>query len=229
MRGERTPRGLKARFVDSDPAVEAALAAGLRYVSDMQPGIRRKRQGDGFVYIGTNNQPVVDERVLARITSLAIPPAWTNVWICATSRGHIQVTGYDAKGRKQYRYHPHWREVRDANKYERMIDFAQALPHLRARVSDDLRLPGLPCQKVLATVVRLLDETDIRVGNQEYVRENASFGLTTLEQQHAEVARSRLRFSFRGKSGKEQTVVVEDRRVAKIVRNCQELPGAARA
>ncbi len=217
-------RGRRAAFVDSD-AVESAREAGLRYVTDAMPGIRRQPRGDNFVYIDSDGFPIDDEHVLARIRSLAIPPAWTGVWISPTSRGHLQATGRDAKGRKQYRYHPRWREVRDANKYERMIAFAEALPSLRTRVSSALALPGLPREKVLATIVRLLDETDVRVGNQEYVRENDSFGLTTLQSQHAEVSGSHLRFSFRGKSGKEHTVAVQDRRVAKIVRRCQELPG----
>jgi DNA topoisomerase-1 len=168
---------------------------------------------------------VRDRATLERIRSLGIPPAWTDVWICANPRGHLQATGKDAKGRKQYRYHPRWRAVRDATKYDRMIAFAEALPTIRARVAADLALPDLPREKVLAAVVRLLDETSLRIGNQEYARENESYGLTTLHNEHAEVAGTRVRFRFRGKSGKEREVDVQDRRVAKIVRRCQELPG----
>lgn len=210
--------------ISVDPA-ESAQEAGLRYVSDEGPGIHRKRAGKGFIYVGPTGEPVRDPRELSRIRSLVIPPAWTDVWIAPTPRGHIQATGRDAKGRKQYRYHPAWRAVRDATKYHRMIAFAEALPGLRERVLRDMARPGLPREKVLATVARLLDETDIRVGNQEYARENKSFGLTTLQNQHVEVAGSTLRFQFKGKSGKVQTVEVRDRRVATIMRTCQELPG----
>jgi DNA topoisomerase-1 len=210
--------------VSVDP-IQSAREAGLRYVSDEGPGIRRKRAGKGFSYIGPDGEVLRDAKQLQRIRSLAIPPAWTDVWIAPTPRGHIQATGRDAKGRKQYRYHPAWRAVRDATKYHRMIAFAEALPRLRERVLRDMALPGLPREKVLATVVRLLDETDIRVGNQEYARENESFGLTTLQNQHVEVAGSTLRFQFKGKSGKEHVIEVRDRRVAKIVRRCEELPG----
>lgn len=206
-------------------AVQSAKDAGLRYVSDDGPGIHRKRAGKGFTYVGSHGEPVRDANELKRIRSLAIPPAWTDVWIAPTARGHIQATGRDAKGRKQYRYHPAWRAVRDATKYHRMIAFAEALPRLRERVLRDMTLPGLPREKVLATVVRLLDETDIRVGNQEYARENESFGLTTLQNKHVDVSGSTLRFHFKGKSGKEHVVAVQDRRVANIVRRCEELPG----
>ena len=207
-----------------DPA-RSAKEAGLHYVTDAAPGIRRKRAGKGFTYIGLDGEPVRDPKVLSRIRSLAIPPAWTDVWIAPSSRAHIQVTGRDAKGRKQYRYHPAWRIARDATKYHRMIAFAEALPRLRMRVLRDIALPGLPREKVLATVVRLLDETDIRVGNNEYARENKSFGLTTLRNQHVEIAGATLRFQFKGKSGKQHVVEIRDRRVAKIVRRCEELPG----
>lgn len=210
--------------VSVDP-IQSARDAGLRYVSDEGPGIRRKRAGKGFSYIGPDGEVLRDAKQLQRIRSLAIPPAWTDVWIAPTPRGHIQATGRDAKGRKQYRYHPAWRAVRDATKYHRMIAFAEALPRLRERVLRDMAVPGLPRNKVLATVVRLLDETDIRVGNQEYARENESFGLTTLQNQHVEVTGSTLRFQFKGKSGKEHAIEVRDRRVAKIVRKCEELPG----
>jgi len=201
------------------------MAAGLRYVSDGEPGIRRRRAGRGFSYMDAHGEPVRDRATLERIRSLGIPPAWTDVWICANPRGHLQATGKDAKGRKQYRYHPRWREVRDTTKYDRMIAFAEALPAIRARVAGDLALPDLPRDKVLAAVVRLLDETSLRIGNQEYARENESYGLTTLRNEHVEVAGTRVRFHFRGKSGKEREMDVRDRRVAKIVRRCQELPG----
>lgn len=218
------PRRARAQWVDSDPG-DVAKDAGLRYVHDSMPGIHRERAGDGFRYVGVDGRPVEDERVLARINALVIPPAWTDVWIAPTSRGHIQATGRDEKGRKQYRYHPRWREVRDEAKYSRMIAFAEALPGLRAQVQEDLALPGLQRDKVLATVVRLLDETNIRIGNEEYARENKSFGLTTLRNKHVEVSGSTLRFAFRGKSGKKHVVEVQDRRVARIVKRCQELPG----
>lgn len=218
------PRRARAQWVDSDPG-DVAKDAGLRYVHDSMPGIHRQRAGDGFRYVGVDGRPVEDERVLARINALVIPPAWTDVWIAPTSRGHIQATGRDEKRRKQYRYHPRWREVRDEAKYSRMIAFAEALPGLRAQVQEDLALPGLQRDKVLATVVRLLDETNIRIGNEEYARENKSFGLTTLRNKHVEVSGSTLRFAFRGKSGKQHVVEVQDRRVARIVKRCQELPG----
>lgn len=220
-KGRRSPR---LAWVESDPT-ESAKEAGLRYVNDSMPGIRRERAGDDFRYIGIDGSPTDDEQLLARIRSLVIPPAWTDVWIAPTSRGHIQATGRDEKGRKQYRYHPRWRAARDETKYARMIAFAQALPHLREQVSADLGRAGLPREKVLATIVRLLDETNIRVGNAEYARENESFGLTTLENRHVEVSGSTLRFEFRGKSGKSHVAEVTDRRVARIVKRCQELPG----
>lgn len=211
-------------WVDSDPD-DVAKDAGLRYVHDSMPGIHRERAGKGFRYVGEDGQPVEDDSALARISALVIPPAWTDVWIAPTSRGHIQATGRDEKGRKQYRYHPRWREVRDEAKYSRMIAFAEVLPSLRGQVETDLGLPGLQRDKVLATVVRLLDETNIRVGNEEYARENRSFGMTTLRNRHVEVNGSTLRFTFRGKSGKQHEVEVKDQRVARIVKRCQELPG----
>ncbi|HKV84647.1 MAG TPA: hypothetical protein VJN88_08825, partial [Ktedonobacterales bacterium] len=217
-------RAARSAWVEGDPA-ESAKEAGLRYVNDSMPGIRRERAGQDFRYIGVDGARVNDERLLARILALAIPPAWKDVWIAPTSRGHIQATGRDEKGRKQYRYHPRWRAVRDETKYARMVAFAQALPHLREQVSADLSRPGLPREKVLATIARLLDETDIRVGNAEYARENESFGLTTLENRHVEVSGSTLRFEFRGKSGKRHVAEVTDRRVARVVKRCQELPG----
>ena len=210
--------------VVSDP-VQSAQAAGLRYVSDTQPGIRRKRAGKGFVYLGPEGKTIRDAKELARIRSLAIPPAYTDVWICPSPNGHIQATGRDARGRKQYRYHPKWREVRDETKFGRMLAFSQALPKIRARLERDLSLPGLPREKVLATVVRLLECTCIRVGNDEYAKSNRSFGLTTLQDRHVEISGSKLRFEFRGKSGKMHKVDLNDRRLARIVERCQDLPG----
>jgi DNA topoisomerase-1 len=208
-----------------DP-VESAQAAGLRYVSDTTPGIRRRRAGTGFSYAGPDGRVVRDKATLARIRSLAIPPAYTDVWICPIANGHLQATGRDARGRKQYRYHPRWREVRDETKFGRMLAFSEALPRLRKRVEEDLSKSGLPREKVLATVVRLLECTAIRVGNDEYARSNRSFGLTTLQDRHVEISGSRLRFEFRGKSGKTHRVALSDRRLARIVARCQALPGA---
>lgn len=208
----------------ADP-VESARAAGLRYVSDKAPGITRRRSGEGFVYLDRHGEPIEDERDLQRIRKLAIPPAWTDVWICPFANGHLQATGRDARGRKQYRYHPRWRETRDETKYNRMIAFAQALPGIRQRVDEDLNLRGLPRRKVLATVVRLLETTFIRVGNEEYARENGSFGLTTMRDRHVAVEGSKVRFSFKGKAGKRHTIDVSDRRLATIVRRCRDLPG----
>lgn len=205
--------------------VESARAAGLRYVSDDMPGIQRVRSGKGFRYVGARGKPVRDEATLLRIRSLAIPPAWTQVWICPLAEGHLQATGRDARGRKQHRYHPRWREVRDSTKYDRMIAFGQALPRIRRRVTRDMARPGLPREKVLATVVRLLETTLIRVGNEEYARQNGSFGLTTMRDQHVQVNGKSLRFSFRGKSGIEHTVDLNDRRLARIVKQCQDVPG----
>jgi DNA topoisomerase-1 len=210
--------------VISDP-VESAEAAGLRYVSDIMPGIRRKRAGKGFTYVGPDGKTIRDQKELARIRSLAIPPAYTEVWICLTANGHIQATGRDARGRKQYRYHAKWREVRDETKFGRMLAFSEALPRIRDRVEKDLARSGLPREKVLATVVRLLESTCIRVGNDEYARDNRSFGLTTLQDRHVEINGSNLRFEFRGKSGKAHRVSLNDRRLARIVQNCQALPG----
>ncbi len=209
-----------------DPEATAE-EAGLRYVNDGMPGISRRRAGRGFSYRGSDGQRITNRRVLARIRSLAVPPAWTDVWICPIARGHLQATGRDARGRKQYRYHPRWRAARDEAKYGRMIAFGQALPRIRRRVEEDLALPGLPRERVLAAVVRLLEKTRVRVGNEEYARENRSFGLTTLRDRHAEVGTTRIRFRFRGKGGKEHEVELSDRRLARIVSRCQELPGQA--
>ena len=206
---------------------ESAEEAGLRYVTDAEPGIRRRRAGRGFSYTDPNGALITDGKLRARIKSLAIPPAWTDVWICPSPRGHLQATGRDARGRKQYRYHPRWHAARDEVKYERMIAFGQALPAIRRQVDRDLGLPGLPRERVLAAVVRLLEKTRVRVGNEEYARENRSFGLTTLRDRHAEVGGSRIRFRFRGKGGKEHDVELNDRRLARIVARCQDLPGQA--
>lgn len=208
----------------TDP-VESAKAAGLRYVSDDMPGIKRIQRGKHFTYVGPDGKDVTDEKELARIKSLAVPPAYTDVWICPIANGHLQATGRDARMRKQYRYHKRWREVRDETKYGRMIAFAQALPTIRERIEHDLALPSLPREKVLATVVQLLETTAIRVGNDEYAKDNGSFGLTTLRNSHAKVKGSTVRFSFRGKSGVRHAIDLQDKRLARIIRKCQDLPG----
>ena len=215
----------RAAAAEVDDEVEAARAAGLRYVSDTSPGIRRRRAGKGFRYEGPDGATVSQKERLNRIRSLAVPPAWTDVWICPSPLGHIQATGRDAKGRKQYRYHSRWREVRDETKYGRMIEFGRALPRLRRRVQRDLSRPGMAREKVVALVVRLLDSSSIRVGNSEYARDNESFGLTTMRQKHVAVRGEVMRFKFTGKSGREHDVTVTDRRLAAIVRRCAELPG----
>lgn len=207
-----------------DP-VQSAKMAGLRYVNDSMPGIRRKRAGKHFSYIGPDGKTIRDEKELKRIKSLAIPPAWTDVWIAPTPRGHIQATGRDAKGRKQYRYHARWREVRDETKYHRMIAFGKALPYIRKRVEDDMRQPGFTREKVLATVVRLLEATLIRVGNEEYARENKSYGLTTMRNRHVDVDGSAIIFHFNGKSGVKHEVDVHDRRLATIMKRLRDMPG----
>ena len=208
----------------TDPA-ESARAAGLRYVTDATPGIRRKRQGKGFRYVAPDGKPMHDPEVMRRIKSLAIPPAWTNVWICANPSGHLQATGRDARGRKQSRYHPRWREVRDETKYYRMMLFGAALPSIRKRVEQDLSLPGMPKEKVLAAIVRLLETTFIRVGNNEYAKENGSYGLTTLRNKHVSVKGATVTFDFKGKSGREHTIDLHDRRMAAIIKRCHDLPG----
>ena len=208
----------------TDP-VESAKAAGLRYVTDTRPGIARKKTGKGFRYVDPDGKPVRDEKTLGRIKSLVIPPAWTGVWISTHTNGHLQATGRDAKGRKQSRYHPRWRETRDETKYERMNHFAKALPRIRERVEHDLALPGLPRNKVLATIVRLIEQTHIRVGNQEYARDNKSYGLTTMRTKHVEVDGSEITFTFQGKSRVHHTINLRDRRLAAIVKRCADLPG----
>jgi DNA topoisomerase-1 len=204
---------------------EAARAAQLRYVSDSRPGFRRRVAGTGFSYLNGEDTPVEDEAVLARIRALAIPPAWTDVWICKLSYGHLQASGRDARGRKQYRYHARWRKVRDEAKYDRMLDFGAALPRIRERVEEHLRLPKLTREKVLAIVTRLLETTFIRVGNEEYARTNKSFGLTTLKNRHVKVEGTKIRFRFRGKSGKDHEITLANRRIARLVKSCQDLPG----
>jgi DNA topoisomerase-1 len=206
-----------------DPAEARDL--GLIYSNDEDGGIARKRSGRGFRYLNGDGGAVADEKTLERIQSLVIPPAWTDVWISASPRGHIQATGRDAKGRKQYRYHPRWRNHREESKFGRLVDFACALPTIRAQVESDLHRHGLPREKVLAAVVALLERTRFRVGNDEYARSNKSFGLTTLQDRHVDAGTTAVRFKFRGKSGKEHTVTLHDRRLARIVKRCQDLPG----
>jgi DNA topoisomerase I len=204
---------------------DAAKSAGLRYVSDRTPGIRRIVAGKTFRYIGPDNRVVRDQETLNRIRALAIPPAWRNVWICPAPQGHLQAVGRDSRNRKQYRYHPRWREVRDSTKFERMLIFGNLLPKIRARVEKDLVLPKLPKDKVLATIVRLLETTLIRVGNDEYAKHNQSFGLTTLRNRHVDITGKEVTFFFRGKSGIKHVISVEDTHLAKIVARLRDLPG----
>ena len=206
-------------------AEAAAEAAGLVYVGDDRPGITRTRHGRAFVYYSADGTRITDRDIIDRLNSLAIPPAYTDVWICPRENGHIQATGRDAKGRKQYRYHPKFRETRDIAKYEHMLDFADALPGIRVAIDRDLARRGLPRDKVLATVVHLLETTMIRVGNADYAKANNSFGLSTLRNRHVDIEGAELRFNFKGKSGKTWRVAVRDRRVARIVKSLQELPG----
>jgi DNA topoisomerase I len=207
-----------------DPT-EVAQSAGLSYVTDEAKGIARERTGDSFSYRKPNGQPVTDEATLERIRKLAIPPAWTDVWICTRANGHLQATGRDARGRKQYRYHPQFRETSEQTKYEHMLEFARTLPAIRQQVAGHMALGGLSREKVLATVVHLLETTLIRVGNGDYARQNESYGLTTLRNKHVKVEGTQLRFQFKGKSGKVWKLQIRDRRVAKIVKGCQDLPG----
>lgn len=211
--------------LDTKDSTSAARAAGLRYVHDGRAGIHREAIKDGFRYLDAHGEPVKDEATLARIKGLVIPPAWQDVWICAQANGHLQATGRDARGRKQYRYHPKWRTARDEVKYERMLKFGDALPAIRHEVDRALKLPGLPREKVLATIVYLLEATMMRVGNEEYARTNKSFGLTTLRNRHVKVDGSDVQFSFRGKSGVYHKVKVHDRRLAGIVKRTRDLPG----
>lgn len=225
-----TPRRADNRVakLTRQPAA-VVIAPGLRHTDDTQPGYTRKRKTkagkDGFAYFDMAGKRIVDADEIARINALAIPPAYEEVWICADARGHLQATGRDARGRKQYRYHPLWRETRDADKYERMAAFGRALPKIRARVARDLKLPGMPCDKVIAAIVQLLDTTLIRVGSVEYARDNQSYGLTTLRKKHVKIEAGQLRLKFRGKSGIEHDVAVDHPRVKRILRRCAELPG----
>jgi len=224
-RGINTRNGKAIESAVAADSAEAAEEAGLQYVTDERPGYSRRPKGKHFEYFDIEEKPIHDEQRLLRIKRLAIPPAWTDVWICPSPNGHIQATGRDARGRKQYLYHERWREVRDENKFDRLAQFAKALPNIRRRVAQDLQLPGLPRRKVLATIVRLLERTFIRIGNEEYARENKSFGLTTLKNRHVNVKGAQMRFRFRGKSGRRHEVDVTDRRVAKVIARCQDLPG----
>jgi DNA topoisomerase-1 len=217
---------MSRRTLDPDTDdVAAAKAAKLRYVTDRAPGISRTRGPEGFTYRTPDGAEITDESEIARIRKLAIPPAYENVWICRDPNGHLQATGRDARGRKQYRYHPRWRPVRDETKYHRMLAFGAALPKIRTQVAHDLALQGLPRRRVLAAVVRLLEKTLARVGNEEYARDNKSFGLTTLRNRHTRVQGSRVKFDFRGKHGIEHHLELQDRRLANIIARCRELPG----
>jgi DNA topoisomerase I len=220
-------RTLADKAPPPDPApAEAARAARLRYVADGEPGITRRRAGTAFAYRDAAGRAIRDDATLARIKALAVPPAWRDVWICAEPRGHLQATGRDVRGRKQYRYHARWRVIRDETKYEHMLVFGRSLPRIRRRVMEDLRRAGLPREKVLAAVVRLMECTLARVGNPEYARDNNSFGLTTLQNRHMRISRGRVELDFRGKSGIRHRSVVADRTLARILRRCRDLPGS---
>ena len=207
----------------SDPA--EAREVGLRFASDEEEGIYRRKRGRGFQYLDADGATITDEAVLARVQSLVIPPAWTDVWICRTANGHLQATGRDDRGRKQYRYHPKWRTHREETKFGRMAEFGRVLPTIRARVEEDMHRHNLPREKVLAAVVALLERTRIRIGNDEYAKSNNSYGLTTLRDRHAVAGSTSVRFTFRGKSGRDQQITLQDRRLARIVKRCQDLPG----
>lgn len=219
-----TPIASQDAATKTDP-LESAREAGLRYTNDDKPGITRQRAEGGFAYFSPHGEAITDEKTLERIRKLGIPPAYEDVWICPQPNGHLQATGHDARGRKQYRYHTQWRAVRDEAKYGRMIAFGEALPRIRAVVDTDLARHGMPREKVLAAVVKLLEETHIRVGNEEYARENQSFGLTTLQNTHVDIMGATSHFHFRGKSGKDHAIDLRDARLARIIRKCQELPG----
>lgn len=210
------------------PSSPPPVPPGLRYVSDAAPGIGRRRSGTGFGYRDADAKPIRDAPTLERIHALAIPPAWVDVWICPSPRGHLQASGRDTRGRKQYRYHRQWNTARDNGKFDRIVDFGEALPKLRRRLREDLKRPGFPRDKVLAIVVSVLGETLIRVGNPEYARDNKSYGLTTLRNRHVDFVRGgRARFRFRGKGGQEHDVVLDDARLVRLLRHCQQLPGQA--
>ena len=224
------PRSLQASALPRVPGTQmpplrAARAAGLHYVSDLDPGIGRRARAKGFAYLGPDGRVLHDKDTLARIRALAIPPAWQHVWICPRDDGHVQATGRDARGRKQYIYHPDWVAVRDANKFARMRAFGKALPGMRRRVAADLALPGIPREKVLALVVRLLDTTLIRIGNEQYARTNGSYGLTTLRSRHVDVSGTEIEFQFRGKGGITHRVVLAEPKLARVVRRLLDLPG----
>jgi DNA topoisomerase-1 len=219
-----------AKLDDDIPDKTAEIAAviaeeGLRYVSDVSPGYGRKRTGTSFSYYDKDGKRITNPDIVRRIKSIGIPPAYDFVWICPSANGHIQATGLDARGRKQYRYHPKWRELRDQNKYEHVMEFAAALPGLRKRVEADLKRKGLPREKVLATIVSLLEKTLIRVGNSEYATRNKSYGLTTMRRKHVDIKGSTLRFDFTGKSGKQWKLQVQDKRIVAIVKHCADIPG----
>jgi DNA topoisomerase-1 len=222
---EKRPRRPAAEAVSAADPKEAAESVGLIYVTDQQPGFSRRRAGDKFKYIGTDGRRITDKKVLERVRKLAVPPAYSDVWICPAPNGHLQATGRDAKGRKQYRYHEKFREVRDGTKYGHMLEFAAALPAIRSRISHDMAARRLSRETVLATIVHLLETTMIRVGNEDYAKQNQSYGLTTLANRHVEVAGTEVKFSFKGKSGKQWRLTVKDRRVAKVIRQSQDLPG----
>jgi len=224
MAGRTRKTRVSVSLLPTDPC-ESAKLAGLRYVSDSTPGIRRKGSGKGWSYVKPDGTHVRDQEELLRIRSLVIPPAWTDVWICPSPYGHLQAVGLDARGRKQYRYHPLYRKVRDATKFTRMIAFGLVLPKIREQVAHDIKVPELPKKKVLAAIVQLLEQTCIRVGNEEYRKQNDSFGLTTMRDQHVDIAGAKIRFHFRGKSGQEHDIELKDRRLAKIVYECQAIPG----
>ena len=225
MQGLRLIARRRARVEPVDP-LESAKLAGLRHVNDvMTAGIRRLGSRNRSRYVGPHGRPVTDRAELLRIRSLVIPPAWTDVWICPDPRGHLQATGRDARGRKQYRYHAKWRDVRDEVKYGRLIAFARALPRIRTQTDADLKRSGLPRERVLAAVVRLLEKTLIRVGNEEYARDNGSIGLTTMRERHAKIQGSTVRFEFRGKSGIEHAVDLQDARLVRVIKACRDLPG----
>ena len=214
-----------AEGVVAASTAETIASGDLRYSSDSEPGIRRRRAGTGFSYVMPNGRRVADPATLDRIRKLAVPPAYRDVWICRDERGHLQATGIDARGRKQYRYHARWRSVRDTDKFERMSAFGRALPRIHRRVARDLKLPGMPREKVLATIVRLLESTLIRVGNEEYARSNRSYGLTTLRNRHVKLNGNVVHFRFRGKHGIQHEIEIHDPRAAKVVRGCLDLPG----
>src|SRR5580704_15185962 len=222
----RTSAAAEPAALTAAESAQMAVEAGLLYVSCQEPGIRRMRAGKGFYYLTPANRRLSSASELRRIESLAVPPAYEDVWICVSPRGHLQATGHDARGRKQYRYHPQWRQVRDSAKFDRMVAFGEALPKLRRRLTRDLALQGLPREKVLAAVVTLLDTTRARIGNVEYARENKSFGLTTLRNRHVTFARDgRAVLHFRGKSGVQHELRIDDKRIVRIVQRCLELPG----